>query len=89
MIGRRAAKRKEPRPMVPAAALRRHLRGLAVLIAALLLVELAEGGLAALLAGLILLTLVFLELVHEDILHDWKRRRHHAAARSGKINQDQ
>jgi len=52
---------------------------------ALLLVELAESGLAALLAGLVLLALVFPELVHEDILRDWKRRRHSAAARPTNI----
>jgi hypothetical protein len=54
---------------------------LALLAPGLVLLELAESGLAALLAGLILLALVFLELVHEDILRDWKRRRHSAAAR--------
>jgi hypothetical protein len=37
---------------------------------ALLLVELAESRLAALLAGLILLALIFVELAHADILHD-------------------
>jgi hypothetical protein len=56
-----------------------------LVLLALLLVELAESGLAALLAGLILLALILLELVHDDILLDWKRRRHRAAARSGKI----
>jgi hypothetical protein len=65
-------------------ALAEFLRAL-IAFFALLLVELPESRLFALLAGL--LTLILVELAHEETLHDCRRRRHHAAARPGKITQ--